>query len=127
MALLMVAPYLGMLRPAVWSPTYHRSWSGVKEYGVHLFSLTQFGRLVLSGLGPFTQVIDIMQFLYLIQAEVRSYMYNLSPQGWFAAVEINHALKRTLRAYGQKPISSEISRVWRMKVSQGRGFNQLSP
>lgn len=60
----------------MWQPTCHCPWSGgggIRAITcVHLFSLTQVGRLVLSDLVPFTRVIDIMKLLYLFQAEMPS-------------------------------------------------------
>lgn len=61
----------------MWQPTCHCPWSGggggIRAITcVHLFSLTQVGRLVLSDLVPFTRVIDIMKLLYLFEAEMPS-------------------------------------------------------
>jgi hypothetical protein len=67
---------IGNLRPAMWQPTCHCPWSGgggIRAITcVHLFSLIQVGRLVLSDLVPFARVIDIMKLLYLFQAEMPS-------------------------------------------------------
>lgn len=61
----------------MWQPTCHCLWSGggggIRAITcVHLFSLTQVARLVLSDLVPFTRVIDIMKLLYLFEAEMPS-------------------------------------------------------